>query len=236
MTEQAVPQRVMAIYAHPDDPEFFSGGTLIKWSKEGCEIVYVLITSGDKGSDDPNMTLQQLIQMRESEQCAAAGHASSSTVIFLRYSDGEVEHTLDLRRAITRVIRQQKPDVVVTHDPDTRWFEWGSINHPDHRAVGEAALAAVYPSARDRFTFVELWRDEGLEPHKVKHVYLAGTRYPNIKVNITDVLQDKIAAISEHHSQVKDIDAMTKRQQENYDREFGESHVYTESFRMLTLR
>src|SRR5579859_2367549 len=213
-------RRVMAIYAHPDDPEFFSGGSLIKWGLEGKELIYVLATSGDKGTDDPDMTTQRLIEIREAEQRAAAKVAGASTVIFLRYPDGELEPTLELRRALTRVIRQQKPDIIVTNDPATRWNDAGGINHPDHRAIGDAVLNAVYPSARDRFTFVELWRDEGLEPHKVKNVYLAGTREPNFKVDITDVLEKKIAAISEHRSQVKDIEAMAKRQRENVDPTF----------------
>ena len=236
MTNESPLNRVMAIYAHPDDPEFFSGGSLIKWRLEGKELIYVLATSGDKGSDDPEMTGQRLIEMREAEQRAAAKVAGTDNVIFLRYPDGELEPTLDLRRALTRVIRQQKPDIVVTNDPATRWMDSGSINHPDHRAIGDAVLNAVYPSARDRFTFVELWRDEGLEPHKVRQVYLAGTREPNVKVNITDVLDKKIAAISEHKSQVKDLEALIKRLRDGFDTAFGEGQLYAESFRMLTLR
>src|SRR5215831_17131075 len=117
MTDQSnnvEPMRVMALYAHPDDPEFFSGGTLIKWADEGKEIIYVLATSGDKGSDDPEMTFERLVSMREAEQCAAARHARSENVIFLRYLDGELVPDLKLRRDLTRIIRQQKPDIVVT--------------------------------------------------------------------------------------------------------------------------
>jgi LmbE family N-acetylglucosaminyl deacetylase len=235
-TTETAPKRAMAIYAHPDDPEFFSGGTLIRWAQQGYELTYVLVTSGDKGTDDPNMTPQRLGEIREEEQRAAAKCVGATTVIYLRYPDGELEHTLDLRRALTRVIRLQQPEMIVTNDPDTRWFASGGINHPDHRAIGDAVLAAVYPSARDRFTFIELWQDEGLEPHKVKHVYLAGTREPNYKVDITSVLEQKIAAISEHRSQVKDIEGMAKRQRENIDPAFTDGRVYTESFRVLTLR
>jgi LmbE family N-acetylglucosaminyl deacetylase len=231
-------RRVMAIYAHPDDPEFFSGGTLVKWALEGKELIYVLATSGDKGTDDPAMTAQRLIEIREAEQRAAAQVTAGvpCTMIFLRYADGELEPNMALRRALTRVIRIQKPDIVVTNDPATRWFDSGSVNHPDHRAIGDATLNAVYPSARDRHTFVELWRDEKLEPHKVRHVYLAGTRDPNEKVNITDVLDRKIAAICEHKSQVKDSEALAKRQRDNIDPAFAPEKVYTEAFRVLTLR
>ncbi len=226
----------MAIYAHPDDPEFFSGGTLIKWGMEDKELTYVLATSGDKGTDDPQMTRERLMEIRETEQRAAAQCAGAKTVIFLRYPDGELEPNLALRRVLTRVIRQHKPDIVVTNDPTTRWSAAGAINHPDHRAIGDAVLDAVYPSARDRFTFVELWRDEGLEPHKVRHVYLSGTLDPNVKINITDVLDKKIAAILEHKSQIKDVEALRKRQRDNFDPAFAEGSMYAESFRVLTLR
>src|SRR5262249_15308801 len=145
-----------------------------KWGMEGKELIYVLATSGDKGTDDPTMTGPRLIEMREAEQRGAASHAGANNLIFLRYPDGELEPTLGLRRALTRIIRQLKPDIIVTNDPTTVWTASGAINHPDHRAIGQATLDAVYPSARDRFTFVELWRDEGLEPHKVRYVYLSG--------------------------------------------------------------
>jgi LmbE family N-acetylglucosaminyl deacetylase len=226
----------MAIYAHPDDPEFFSGGTLIKWGLEGKELIYVLVTSGDKGTDDPQMTGPRLMAIREAEQRAAAAHAGAKTLIFLRYADGELEPTLGLRRVLTRLIRQHKPDIVVTNDPTTRWSANGGINHPDHRAIGDATLDAVYPSARDRFTFVELWRDEGLEPHKVKQVYLSGTLDPNAKVDITSVFEKKLAAIYEHKSQVKDVEGLTKRLRDGHDPAFADGRVYTESFRVLTLR
>ncbi len=238
MTDHNAPlQRVLAIYAHPDDPEFFSGGVLAKWAAEGKHISYVLATSGDKGSDDPEMTAERLIAMREAEQRAAAACMGSESVIFLRYPDGELEHTLRLRRDLTRLIRQLRPDIVVTNDPQTVWTRAGGINHPDHRAIGEAALAAIYPSARDRHTFVELWRDEGLEPHKVRRVYLTGTLDPNLKVDITAYLERKIEAISQHRSQVKDFEALAKRLRESNDADFeSDPPIYTESYRVLSLR
>ncbi|MFN7208827.1 MAG: PIG-L deacetylase family protein [Aggregatilineales bacterium] len=233
----APPERVMAIYAHPDDPEFFSGGLLAKWAAAGKQIAYVLATSGDKGSDDPEMTSEALIALREAEQRAAAACLGVQQVIFLRYPDGELEHTLRLRRDLTRLIRQIRPDIVITNDPQTVWTLSGGINHPDHRAIGEAALAAVYPSARDRLTFIELWRDEGLQPHKVRQVYLAGTLAPNCKVDITAYLDRKIEAISQHRSQIKDLEALTRRLRANSDPDFErDAPLYTESYRVLTLR
>jgi len=231
--------RVMALYAHPDDPEFFSGGTLAKFGAEGVHLTYVLATSGDKGSDDPDMTRERLVAIREAEQRRAANCAGTNTVIFLRFFDGELEPTLTLRRALTRVIRQQKPDVVITNDPTARWTPNGSINHPDHIAIGSAVLDAVYPSSRDRHTFVELWRDEGLEPHKVRQVYLAGTNAPNYKIDITAVLDRKLEAIKQHVSQVKDPPGLEKRIRDGVDAELTNRlgpTIYTESFHVLNLR
>lgn len=226
--------RVMAIYAHPDDPEFFSGGALAKWANEGKHLIYVLATSGDKGTDDPAMTRARLIEIREAEQRAAAACMGSDTVIFLRYPDGELVADLRLRRDLTRVIRQFKPDIVVSNDPSTYYTRFGSINHPDHRAIGEGVLAAIYPAARDPLSFVELLRDEKLEPHKVRKVYLSGTLNPNLRINITDVLERKIAAILEHRSQIKNPDELIKRQTDNRDPDFED--LYTEAYRVLTLR
>jgi LmbE family N-acetylglucosaminyl deacetylase len=230
-------KHVMAIYSHPDDPEFFSGGLLASFAAQGKKLTYVLATSGDKGSDDPQMTGERLMAIREAEQRAAGKHFGVENIIFLRYPDGEVMPTLALRRDLTRLIRQFTPDIVITNDPQTYWFKSGGINHPDHRAIGEAVLAAVFPTARDRFNFIELWRDEGLEPHKVRRVYLAGTLNPNVRVNISAVLDKKITAILEHQSQIKDVEELIKRQRANLDIEFDEADaMYTETYRMLTLR
>ncbi len=232
-------QRVMALFAHPDDPEFFAGGVLAKWGSEGKRLIYVLATSGDKGSDDASMTGERLIQIREAEQRAAAECAGArpEDVIFLRQSDGELMPDLGLRRMLTRVIRQQKPDIVVTNDPTTRWTRSGSINHPDHIAIGHAVLDAVYPTARDRLNFIELWRDEGLDVHKVRYVYLAGTQDPNVKVDITGLLDRKLEAIKQHKSQVKDPAAMEKRLRDGRDAEYtDDAPRYTEAYRVLTLR
>ncbi len=240
MSDQVQPpiERVMALFAHPDDPEFFAGGLLAKFGSEGKRLIYVLATSGDKGSDDASMTPERLVQIREAEQRAAAGCAGAKPedVIFLRQPDGELMPDLGLRRILTRVIRQQKPDVVITNDPTMRFGRMGGINHPDHIAIGHAALDAIYPTARDRLNFIELWRDEGLDTHKVRFVYLAGSGDPNVKVDISAVLDRKIAAIAEHRSQVKDMAAMEKRLREGRDPDYVEDTPrYTESYRLIKL-
>ncbi len=211
--EQAVEngtKRVLGVFAHPDDPEFFAGATFARWAAEGAEITFLMATSGDKGSADPEMTHERLAAMREDEERAAATVLGVKEVIFLRYPDGELVPTLQLRRDIVRAIRQFKPDIVVTTDPTT-WYSERSINHPDHRAIGEATLAAVFPTARDRLNFLELEREEGLDVHKTRQLYIAGTQRPNVKVDVTDYIDIQIASLREHKSQISDMDGLAER-------------------------
>jgi len=204
-TAPAVPGRVLVIQAHPDDVEFSSAGTIAKWVNDGANVTYCSITSGDKGSDDPGMTGEHLAAMREIEQQAACDVLGVKELRFLRYKDATLVADLDLRLALTRVIRQVKPDVLVCMDPSMRWSGQEYINHPDHLAAGEASLAAVFPSARDRMTFPELLA-EGLEPHKVNEVYLFATSSPDVWVDITDTMEVKLRALNAHASQVRDWD------------------------------
>jgi LmbE family N-acetylglucosaminyl deacetylase len=229
--------RVLGIFAHPDDPEFFCGGTFARWAAEGAHITYVIATSGDKGSAEPTMTSPRLIDIRESEQRAAAKVLGVKEVLFLRYADGELYPTLELRRDLSRLIRLKQPDIVVTLDPTVFWYGTTGINHPDHRAIGAATLEAVYPTARDRLNFPELERDEGLPTHKTRQVYIAGTQTPTTKVDVTAYLETKIAALREHHSQIADMEAMVERQRGNKDPESPEgSPRYMEAFRVITFQ
>ncbi|RMG73306.1 MAG: PIG-L family deacetylase [Chloroflexi bacterium] len=230
-------KRVMAIFAHPDDPEFFAGGTLARWAAEGAQVTFVLATSGDKGSEDPQMTHTRLIEIREEEERLAAKTLGATEVIFLRQPDGELMHTLALRRELTRLIRLKKPDLVVTCDPTAYWYGNTYINHPDHRAIGDVTMAAVFPAARDRLNFIELERDEGLETHKVKYLYLAGAVEPTVYVDISDYVETKIAALREHKSQIKDMEAMAQRIRDNSldtrSPHYAPRHI--EAFRVFTL-
>lgn len=230
-------KRVMGIFAHPDDPEFFCGGAFARWAAEGKEIIFVLATSGDKGSDDLEMTSERLATIREAEERAAAAALGVKDVIFLRYPDGELQPTLDLRRDLTRLIRLKQPDIVVTNDPTARWYGTGYINHPDHRAIGDATLDAVFPAARDHLNFPELYQHEGLAGHKVLRVFLTGAREPNLKIDVTDHVETKIKALHEHRSQIKDMDALDKRMRDNVDPDLlGDGPRYSESFRVFHLR
>lgn len=203
------PRRVLVSMAHPDDIEFGSGGTVAKWAAEGQEIFFLLGTSGDKGSDDPNYSSEKLMETREAEQRAAAEVLGVKEVMFLRFKDAELMPDLALRREITRAIRHFKPDAVICQDPTAR-YSGGYIQHPDHIAMGEATLAAIYPSARDRLTFPELLA-EGYEPHKVTEVYVRGSNdRVNHFVDISGYLEKKAAALREHKSQLGDWDPIER--------------------------
>lgn len=232
------PRRIMGIFAHPDDSSFFAGGTLAKWARDGAHITLVIATSGDKGSADPTMTSAKLVQIREEEERCAAKVLGVKEVIFLHHTDGELFPTLDLRRDITRMIRLKKPEVVVTLDPTVFWYQTRAINHPDHRAIGAAALEAVFPTARDRLNFIELERDEGLETHKVLTVYIAGAAEPTVKMDITETIETKILSLHEHKSQIADMEAMAQRLRDRgRDPESPPEYPrYVEYFRVIQLQ
>jgi LmbE family N-acetylglucosaminyl deacetylase len=198
--EPAPPRRALLIAAHPDDIEFVMAGTAAKWRSMGTEVRYVLVTSGDAGSRDPSLSRSELAHIREAEQRAAARVAGVDDVVFLGYPDGELMLTLDLRRSLVREIRRFKPDAVLCFDP-TRLFSGDRyINHPDHRAAGQAALDAVAPGAAMPNVFADL-RDEGLEPHAVREVYVSGGQDGATFIDISDTIELKLEALRQHASQ-----------------------------------
>jgi len=232
------PNRVLVVLAHPDDPEFYCGGTIARWSASGRDITYCLLTRGDKGSDDDSLSTKELAEIREVEQRAAAKTLGVHKVMFLNELDGYVLPTLDLRRDIVRVIRQVKPQVVVTCDPTNFFPRSTYINHADHRAAGQATLDAVYPAARSSLYFPELSQEEGLQPYKVREVYIAGAQHPNITVDITDFFSQLVAALGEHRSQIKDINALEERMRKRMlDLESPpDDPRYIEKFRRIEFR
>jgi LmbE family N-acetylglucosaminyl deacetylase len=197
------PQRVLAVAAHPDDIEFMAGGTMAHWAAAGARVTYLILTDGAAGSRDPQMSHERLVATRQAEQRAAAAAAGVEEVIFLGYPDGRLQPTLEVRFAIARVIRQVRPDIVVTGDPTMRWSaNFGYINHPDHIAAGDATLAAIMPTANTLLAAPELLA-EGLEPHDVSHVFLSSWTEGNIFIPLDERDMDcKIAALREHHSQL----------------------------------
>jgi LmbE family N-acetylglucosaminyl deacetylase len=234
------PKRVLVIQAHPDDIEFTAAGTIAKWINEGAHVTYCSVTSGDKGSEDPEMTGEKLAALRELEQQAACDILGVKELRFLRYKDATLVADLELRLALTRVMRQVRPDVVMTFDPTMRYIAQEYINHPDHVATGEASLAAVFPSVRDRMTFPELLA-EGLEPHKVPEVYLYGTPTPDVWIDITDTIEVKLLALKAHASQVgaEGLDTMirdwARRDAESNPNRNDAGGEYTESFKYFKM-
>src|SRR5205814_5829318 len=194
---------VLVVMAHPDDAEFGCGGTIARWAAAGREINYVLCTSGDKGSSDPDVNPYKLAQTRRVEQANAAHALGARDVVFLSYEDGTLRNTLDLRRDIVREIRRFKPDAIICQDPTMRFGGARYLNHPDHRAAGDACLDAVYPSARDPHVFPELLL-EGFEPHKVREVFMSTTQNADVWIDVSDCFQRKLEGLREHKSQVGD--------------------------------
>ena len=195
--------RYLHVAAHPDDLEFGCAGTTATLTAEGHDVVYCVVTDGQAGGFDRSVSRQQMAQIRREEQTAAAKVVGVTDVHFLGFSDGAVESSLDLRRAITRVIRLVRPDRVVTQSPQRNLDRiYGS--HPDHLAVGEATLNAVYPDSRNEFAFPELLTDEGLEPHTVSEVWLMGGPEPDHFIDISDTFEHKIEALLCHQSQIRD--------------------------------
>lgn len=191
---------VLAVNAHPDDVDFGMAGTVAAWTAAGVRVVYCVVTDGDAGGFDASITRADMAALRQQEQRAAAAAVGVHDVIFLGYPDGRVTPSIELRRDISRVIRQIRPDCVLTQSP-VRNFERIFASHPDHLAVGEATLCAVYPDARNEFAHPEL-RAEGLIEHAVGEVWIAGGPTINAWVDVTDTFDRKLAALACHVSQV----------------------------------
>jgi LmbE family N-acetylglucosaminyl deacetylase len=233
-----IPKIAMSIHAHPDDQEFSVGGTLAKWARAGCRIISVIITSGDSGSNDPTKDgsyKPELAALREQEQLKANAVLGIGETIFLHYPDGELEPTITLRRDLTRIIRQYRPDTVTTGNPEGWFYGDEYFNHPDHRAAAQAACEAVFPSAGTRLIFADLLA-EGYEPHDVRRLYIHGTEHPNTWVDITDTMELKIQALQQHASQI-DPNEVGKWMTE-WAEEDAKDHgmKYAESFRVMVLR
>lgn len=209
MPEEEGPKKALIVSAHPDDSEFGAAGTSYLWTQQGWEMHYCVVTDGSKGSEDPKMTKDVLVPLRQKEQRAACEVVGAASVDFLGYTDGEVTYRPEIMRDIVRKIRTIKPYAVISHDPN-QIVRNLFINHPDHRAVGEMTLDAVYPMARNRPTFPELL-EEGLEPYSAREVYLWTASDTNFDVDITDVLDKKFEALAKHASQLEDFESTKER-------------------------
>jgi LmbE family N-acetylglucosaminyl deacetylase len=207
MLDDSEIRRILVIAAHPDDVDFSAAGTIALWTDAGIEVIYCIVTDGDAGGHDESVPRAEVPALRRAEQTAAAKQVGVHDLRFLGYPDGRVEATLGLRRDLARVIRQVRPDRLVCPSPERNYVRLG-ISHPDHRAVGSAALDAVYPDARNPFAFPELLAGEGLEPWTVPEVWLPGGPTPGHYVDITETFPRKIAALRAHASQTGQMDEL----------------------------
>jgi LmbE family N-acetylglucosaminyl deacetylase len=199
-------ERALVVVAHPDDIDFGSAGTIATWTDEGIEVTYCICTDGDAGGFDPAVPRDQIGGIRQAEQRAAAKEVGVDDVIFLGYPDGQLVPSFDLRRDISRVIRQVRPQRMIMQSPEINWERIGA-SHPDHRASGEASLCAVYPDARNPFTHTTLLQDEGLEAWTVHDVWvMAAGEGANRWVDVTDTFDRKVAALRAHESQTAHMD------------------------------
>src|SRR5580698_6941337 len=199
--------RVLVITAHPDDVDFGAAGSIAQWTDAGLEVSYCIATNGDAGGSDRSLSRADMVAIRQAEQTAAAKQVGVHDLHFLGYPDGQVEATIGLRRDLARVIRLLRPDRVLCQSPERNYLRMGA-SHPDHRAVGSAALDAVYPDARNPFAFPELLAEEKLEPWTVREVWIAGSPTPNHYVDITDTFPRKVAALRSHVTQIQDPEGL----------------------------
>ena len=203
--------RVLVVTAHPDDVDFGAAGTVAAWTQTGVAVSYCVCTSGDAGGFD-DTPREAMGPLREAEQRAAAKELGVTDVVFLGYPDGRLTSGLELRRDISREIRRVRPDRVLTSSPEIWWRRLGA-SHPDHRAAGEATVAAVYPDARNPFAHPELLADEGLEPWSVRELWLmaAPDERVNHVVDTTPTVERKLAALRAHVSQTGHMTDLDRR-------------------------
>jgi LmbE family N-acetylglucosaminyl deacetylase len=222
---------LMVISPHPDDCEFGTAGTAARLSHEGKKVVYVICTNGDKGSSDPTMTSPKLAKLRENEQKAAADLVGVSEVVFLRFPDQGVEDNHEFRKALVREIRRFKPFIVATSDP-YRKYMW----HRDHRITGQVAADAVFPYSRDRLAYPDLL-EQGFEPHKAREMWFWGSEDPNLRIDITDTFDIKLAALACHKSQFN-VDQQMKDRVREMSRMSAKDEKFelAEAFHRIELR
>ena len=205
-----VPDRALVVTAHPDDVDFGAAGTVASWVAQGTRVTYCIVTDGDAGGFDPAVPRSEIPRIRRSEQVEAARILGVDDVRFLGYRDGELEVTHGLRRDISRVIREVRPERMLIQSPERNWSRI-SASHPDHMAAGEAAIFAIYPDARNPFAHPILLADEGLDAWTVHDVWVMAAPEPNHIVDVTDRLDLKLAALRAHESQTSHMDDLEER-------------------------
>lgn len=223
----------LVIVAHPDDADFVCAGTCTQMARQGIEVTYMVLTNGDKGNHNPEITRNQLIAMRQIEQRQAAARCGIHQVLFMGEEDGFLRPRRDIRKRVTREIRRIRPELIICTNPDRYFVGDGYINHPDHRNAGLVAIEAIFPAADNPMFYPDM-ADEGYHPHKIKYLYVHGHDQPSLKVDITADLETKIAAILCHKSQFADPDAAQKRWRETWAEPQADGSVrYFEAFKVM---
>jgi len=208
--QDQVPERALVVTAHPDDVDFGAAGTVASWIAQGTRVTYCIVTDGDAGGFDPAVPRSEIPRIRRAEQVAAGRILGVEDVRFLGYRDGELEVTQGLRRDISRVIREIRPERMLIQSPERNWARIPA-SHPDHMAAGEGAIFAIYPDARNPFAHPSLLQDEGLDAWTVHDVWVMGAPQPNHFVDVTDQVELKLAALRAHESQTAHMDDLDER-------------------------
>ena len=226
-------ERALVIMAHPDDPDFSCAGTAIKMVQKGIDVTFMILTNGDKGNHNPEITRNQLIELRKIEQRAAAAVEGVQHVLFMGVEDGFLQSTPDLRKRVTREIRRIQPQLIITSSPDRYFGGNGYINHPDHRNAGIVTLESIFPATDNMMFFPELL-DEGYLPHKIKQLYIMGDAQVDLKIDITEVFEQKIEAIICHKTQVREPEKLQERMTQRAGQKQEDGSVrFFEQFRVL---
>jgi len=226
-------QRALVIMAHPDDPDFTCAGTAIQMARQGIEVTYMILTDGDKGNHNPEITKNQLIAMRKIEQRNAAATSGIKGVLFMGEEDGFLRPTPEIRKRVTREIRRIRPELSICTDPERYLVADGYINHPDHRNAGLVALEAIFPAA-DNMMFYPDIADEGYLPHKISQLYVFGHRDPSVKIDITNEVETKIASILCHKTQIQNPEEAPKRWLERWGEKQEDGTMrYFEQFKAM---
>lgn len=230
------PQTILVVLAHPDDPEFFCGATLARWARMGHTVHYCLLTRGDKGVRDASVDPKVLASTREVEQRNAANVIGVQDLVFLDFEDGYLVPDLAARKAVTRAIRQFRPDVVMSCDP-TYMFGETNINHPDHRAAGQIVVDAIFPAVGNPMYFPDLMAQEGLDPISVRELWLSVTGSANTTIDVTDTWEQKIQALHCHVTQINDMNQLDERMRgRRVADSTPENPRYEEKFRRFKFR
>lgn len=226
---------ILIILAHPDDPEFFLGGSIARWVKAGHHVRYLLLTRGDKGANDKSLSPQEIIEIRIKEQQQAAQYLGVASVDYLNYEDGYLIPDLEMRKKVVAFIRKYQPHIVVTCDPTNFFPSQQYINHPDHRNAGQVVVDAVFPAVGNPFFFPELM-DEGLMPHAVEELWMSLTNQPDIRLNLTPFWDIRLEALKKHASQIGDPIAFEEYMLMRVQNEDESPFKYEESFRRIIFR